>query len=152
MDDFESTAYRSSWKIGRGTESGEVSRSLPWTAIKISNLFKYRIYKTTKTNIKIEWNIIKMTLFLFFSQWERLQRFVQKPLISCATTRSILHPTLSATINQTALMDLMRLTVVSGFGCSDASIQHRFHFLRKGTHWHRWQDEMFFSCTRVYLK
>ena len=54
-------------------------------------------------------------------QWERLLRFAQKPLIFCATTRSVLHPTLSVTINQTALMGLMKLTVVSVFDCSNAA-------------------------------
>lgn len=38
MDDFESTVYLICWKTGCETESGEVSRSLPWTAIKTNNL------------------------------------------------------------------------------------------------------------------
>lgn len=60
-------------------------------------------------------------VILFSPQWERLLRFAQKPLISCATTRSVLHPTWSVTINQTALIGLMKLTVVSVFVCSDAA-------------------------------
>lgn len=59
--------------------------------------------------------------YFVFLQWERLLRFAQKPLIFCATTRSVLHPTLSVTINQTALMGLMKLTVVSVFDCSNAA-------------------------------
>lgn len=63
-----------------------------------------------------------MTLFLFFfPQWERLLRVARKPLIFCATTRNVFHPTLSVTISQTALIGLMRLTVVSGSVCSDVA-------------------------------
>lgn len=58
--------------------------------------------------------------YFVFLQRERLLRVAQKPLIFCATTRSVLHPTLSVTINQTALMGLMKLTVVSVFDCSNA--------------------------------
>lgn len=62
-----------------------------------------------------------MLLFviLFFLQWERLLRFAQKPLISCVTTKSALHPSLSVTTNQTALTGLMKLTVVSICVCSN---------------------------------
>lgn len=52
MNDFESTVYISCWKTGCEIESGEVSRSLPWTAIKTSNLVKC-ICKTTKRNNRI---------------------------------------------------------------------------------------------------
>lgn len=56
-----------------------------------------------------------------FIQWERLLKFAQKPLTFCATTRSVLHPTLSVTINQTAPIGLMKLTVVSILVCSNAA-------------------------------
>lgn len=59
--------------------------------------------------------------FYLFPQSERLLRFAQKPLIFCAVTTSVLHLTLSVTINQTAPIGLMRLTVVSGLGCSNAA-------------------------------
>lgn len=48
-------------------------------------------------------------------------RFAQKPLIFCATARNVSHPTLSVTINQTALIGLTKLTVVSLFVCSNAA-------------------------------
>lgn len=129
----------SSWKTGCETESREVSRSLPWTAIKTNNLLKC-ICKTTKRDIRILKKYYKNDfVFIIFPQWERFLRVARKPLIFCATTRSVLRPTLSVTISRTALMGLMKLTVVSDLSALMQPEQHRFYYIRKVTYWHWWR-------------
>lgn len=73
-----------------------------------------------------------MILFVCFGfpQWERLLRFAQEVLIFCATTRSVLHPTSSVTINRTALTGLMKLSAVSVSVWSNAAGSDRFSLYR----------------------